>query len=67
MTNMSLLRHAYRLLPEKAEASAKEIGLDLDRSYPDYKTMALEESKREDGIDVVSIVTPKSYACRTCN
>ena len=43
---------------EKAEASAKEIGLDLNRSYPDYKTMALEESKREDGIDVVSIVTP---------
>ena len=43
---------------EKAEASAKEIGLSLDRSYPDYKTMALEESKREDGIDVVSIVTP---------
>ena len=44
--------------PEKAEVSAKEIGLSLDRSYPDYKTMALEESKREDGIDVVSIVTP---------
>jgi len=43
---------------EKAEISAKEIGLDLDRSYPDYKTMALEESKREDGIEVVSIVTP---------
>ena len=43
---------------EKAETSAKEIGLDLNRSYPDYKTMALEESKREDGIDVVSIVTP---------
>jgi predicted dehydrogenase len=39
-------------------ASANEIGLNLDRSYPDYKTMALEESKREDGIDVVSIVTP---------
>lgn len=43
---------------EKAVASANEIGLNLDRSYPDYKTMALEESKREDGIDVVSIVTP---------
>ena len=43
---------------EKAVASANEIGLNLDRSYPDYKTMALEESKREDGIEVVSIVTP---------
>ena len=43
---------------DKAEKSAKEIGLDLSRSYPDYKTMAQSESKREDGIDVVSIVTP---------
>ena len=43
---------------EKALASANEIGLNLDRSYPDYITMALEESKREDGIEVVSIVTP---------
>ena len=43
---------------EKAVASANEIGLNLDRSYPDYKTMASEESKRVDGIDVVSIVTP---------
>ena len=44
--------------PEKAELSAKELGLDLSRSYADYKTMAEEESKREDGIEVVSIVTP---------
>ena len=44
--------------PEKATASANEIGLDLSRSYPDYKTMAFEESNRDDGIEVVSIVTP---------
>ena len=44
--------------PEKAAKSAKEIGLDPSRSYPDFKTMAEEESKRDDGIDVVSIVTP---------
>ncbi len=43
---------------EKAELSAKEIGLDLSRSYPDYKTMAEKESQRDDGIEVVSIVTP---------
>ena len=43
---------------EKAELSAKEIGLDLNRSYPDYKTMAEKESQRDDGIEVVSIVTP---------
>ena len=44
--------------PEKAAKSAEEIGLDPSRSYPDFKTMAEEESKRDDGIDVVSIVTP---------
>jgi predicted dehydrogenase len=44
--------------PEKAELSAKELGLDLTRSYPDYKTMAEQESQREDGVEVVSIVTP---------
>ncbi len=44
--------------PEKAAKSAEEIGLDLSRSYPDFKTMAEKESKRDDGIDVVSIVTP---------
>ena len=43
---------------EKAELSAKELGLDMSRSYADYKTMAEEEAKKEDGIDVVSIVTP---------
>lgn len=44
--------------PEKAELSAKELGLDLTRSYPDYKTMAEQESQRGDGVEVVSIVTP---------
>ena len=33
--------------PEKAIASANEIGLDSSRSYPDYKTMAIEEAKRD--------------------
>ena len=44
--------------PEKSKISAKEINLDLNRSYPDFKTMAEEEAKRVDGIEVVSIVTP---------
>ena len=44
--------------PEKAELSAKELGLDLTRSYPDYKTMAEQESQRDDGVEVISIVTP---------
>ena len=44
--------------PEKSIISANEINLDLNRCYPDFKTMAEEEAKREDGIEVVSIVTP---------
>ena len=44
--------------PEKSLLSAKEIGLDVTRSYPDFATMAEEESKRDDGAEVVSIVTP---------
>lgn len=41
---------------EKAERSAKALG--LARSYVDFEVMAREESEREDGIEVVSIVTP---------
>jgi len=44
--------------PEKSLLSAKEIGLDTSRSYPDFSTMVKEESKRDDGVQVVSIVTP---------
>jgi predicted dehydrogenase len=44
--------------PEKAIASGRALGLAEDRTYPDYRTMAEAESKRPDGIDAVSIVTP---------
>jgi len=43
---------------DKASASAKEIGIDPSRSYPDFTTMAKEEAQRKDGVEVVSIVTP---------
>ena len=43
---------------DKALLSAKEIGIDSNRSYPDFKSMAETEASREDGIEVVSIVTP---------
>jgi predicted dehydrogenase len=44
--------------PKRAKASAAELGLDPERSYPDFKTMAKAEAKRPDGIEAVSIVTP---------
>jgi len=44
--------------PERARVSGAELGLDPDRVYADYAQMAQAEAEREDGIDVVSIVTP---------
>jgi predicted dehydrogenase len=44
--------------PERARASAGDLGIAADRSYDSFETMASAESEREDGIDVVSVVTP---------
>ena len=39
-------------------ASARELGLDPKRSYDSFSQMAQAEAARDDGIEVVSIVTP---------
>ncbi len=44
--------------PDRARESAAGLGLDPDRSYDDFITMAAMESAREDGIEAVAIVTP---------
>ncbi|MBF2734553.1 MAG: Gfo/Idh/MocA family oxidoreductase, partial [Betaproteobacteria bacterium AqS2] len=44
--------------PERAHASAAELGIAAERSYGDFAEMAKAEAGREDGIDAVSIVTP---------
>lgn len=44
--------------PERALASAKELGLDPDRSYASFAEMAKAEATRADGIEAVAIVTP---------
>jgi len=44
--------------PDRAAASAAELGLSSDRSYADYGVMARSEAARDDGIEVVAIVTP---------
>ena len=38
----------------------KTLGISKDRCYATFKEMALKESKRNDGIQVVSIMTPPS-------
>jgi predicted dehydrogenase len=44
--------------PERALASAKELGLDPERSYASFAEMAKAEAARADGIEAVAIVTP---------
>ena len=44
--------------PARALASGTAIRLDPARCYTDYREMARAEAAREDGIDVVAIVTP---------
>ncbi len=44
--------------PERAAASAAELGINPERSYGSFAEMAKAEAAREDGIEAVSIVTP---------
>ncbi|MCQ0990502.1 Gfo/Idh/MocA family protein [Jiella marina] len=54
----TLVAGALSSTPEKARASAAEIGLDPERSYGSYEEMAEKEKGRPDGIEAVAIVTP---------
>lgn len=51
-----LVAGALSSTAEKSQASGKAIG--LPRVYDDFKSMAESESKLDDGIEAVSIVTP---------
>ncbi|UWR23324.1 Gfo/Idh/MocA family protein [Sulfitobacter sp. S190] len=51
-----LVAGALSSTPEKSRASGEALG--LPRVYDDYKTMAIREARRKDGIDAVAIVTP---------
>src|SRR5215467_8894364 len=44
--------------PERSISGARE--LNIARAYRSFQEMAASESKREDGIEVVSIVTPNN-------
>lgn len=44
--------------PQRAAASAAELGIASDRSYESFEDMAVMEAAREDGIEVATIVTP---------
>ena len=56
--NYQLVAGALSSDPERAKASAADLGIAPDRAYTDYAEMARAEAAREDGIEAVSIVTP---------
>jgi predicted dehydrogenase len=53
-----LVAGALSSTPDKAKASGAELGLDPQRSYSDFKEMAIREAKLKNGIEAVAIVTP---------
>ena len=53
-----LIAGALSSTPERARQSATELGLDEDRSYDDFRQMAIREARLKQGIEAVAIVTP---------
>ncbi|PLS20800.1 Gfo/Idh/MocA family protein [Neptunicoccus cionae] len=53
-----LVAGALSSTPEKAQASGAALGLAPDRTYDDFKQMAIREARLKNGIEAVSIVTP---------
>jgi predicted dehydrogenase len=53
-----LVAGALSSTPERARKSGAALGLDPSRTYSDFKEMAARESRLDDGIEAVAIVTP---------
>jgi len=58
-----LVAGAFSSTKGKSLASAADLGIDAERAYSDFKSMAQTEADREDGIEAVSIVTPNHLHC----
>ncbi len=57
-TAFQMVCGAFDLDYDRCIDFGKNLGVDPERLYPDYKTMFAEEAKREDGVEVVDIATP---------
>jgi len=55
-----LVAGALSSTPEKARESGAALGLAPDRTYGDFRTMAIREKRLRNGIQAVSIVTPNN-------
>nr|WP_254119188.1 Gfo/Idh/MocA family oxidoreductase [Bacillus sp. FJAT-29790] len=65
-TAFQLVAGAFDIEYARGKDFGINIGVAEDRCYPDYKTMFAEESKREDGIEVISIATPNGTHYEIC-
>ncbi len=64
--SFQLVAGAFDINPQRGMEFAAELGIMPERCYPDYQTMFAEESKREDGIEAVSIATPNGMHYAVC-
>jgi predicted dehydrogenase len=56
--NIQLVAGAFSQDPERSRQAGVTYGISADRAYKNYEEMMQQESKREDRIDFVAIVTP---------
>jgi predicted dehydrogenase len=61
----SLVAGAFSSDPVRARESGNDLGLEPDRCYADFETMAEREATR-DGIDLVAVVTPNHLHAPAC-
>lgn len=53
-----LVAGCFSSTPEKSSASGLDLGIAADRTYADFKQMAIREGRLKYGIEAVAIVTP---------
>lgn len=58
--SFDLVAGAFDINPERGRDFGRELHVNPERCYPDYKTMFEAEGKRPDGIQAVSIATPNN-------
>lgn len=65
-TAYKLTAAAFDIDAERGKNFGFQLGMEPSRCYPDYKTLFLEEAKRSDGVEVVTIATPNGTHYEIC-
>ncbi|RYM06481.1 Gfo/Idh/MocA family oxidoreductase [Sporolactobacillus sp. THM7-7] len=65
-TAFQLVAGAFDIDPDRGRDFGVNIGVDANRCYRNYQTMFQEETRRPDGIEVVSIATPNGTHYAIC-